>query len=200
MKKFLILFAVIAAFTSCRKQPDYDTLTYKPIVVTNHDPEAVWGTYNKYYLPGFVGEIGDDPLDSILDAGKSAPILEAIRTNMNARGYKETLIQDSADIGVSVVTITVTTVGTYYPGYWWGYGGYYPYYPYYPYSYTYSYSTGTLIMDFIDLKNADASTGKTQALWTSFCNGVLGVSASDAALAIDAVNQSFVQSPYIQAN
>ncbi len=199
MKKFLILFAVVSAFTSCRKQPDYDTLTYKAIVVTNHDAKAVWASYNTYYLPGFVGEIGDDPLDSILDAGQSAPILDAIRANMNARGYTETLNSNTADIGIDVVTITTTTVGTYYPGYWWGYGGYYPYYPYYPYTYTYSYSTGTLIMDLIDLKNADDVTGRAGALWTSFSNGVLGTT-SDTKLAVDAINQSFVQSPYIQAN
>jgi hypothetical protein len=109
------------------------------------------------------------------------------------------LTEDSADLGVKVVTVTVTTVGTYYPGYWWGYGGYYPYYPYYPYSYTYSYSTGSMFIDLIDLENANNISGKATVIWTSFSNGILG-ETSNTVLATDAVNQSFIQSPYIKTN
>ncbi len=200
MKRILFPLAVVAIlFTACVKQPDYDVLTSKALVVTNHDANAKFTSYQTYYLPDFVGEISDDPLDSILDNVTAAPILETIRNNMNSRGYTETQSSDSADLGIRVVTITVTTVGTYYPGYWWGYGGYYPYYPYYPYSYTYSYTTGSMIIELIDLKNANDVTGKANVVWTSFSNGVLGTT-STSKLATDAINQSFKQSPYIQAN
>lgn len=200
MKRILFPLAVVTLlFTGCYKQPDYDALTSKAIVVTNHDASAVFSSYQTYYLPPFVGEIADDIGDSILDANTAAPILEAIRTNMNSRGYTEIMNSDSADIGIRVVTITVTTTGTYYPGYWWGYGGYYPYYPYYPYSYTYSYSTGSMIIEFIDILNANDVSGKANVVWTSFSNGVLG-NTSTSKLAVDAVNQSFKQSPFIQAN
>jgi len=200
MKRILFpLFVVAVVFTSCYKQPDYDVLTDKAIVVTNHDASAVFASYQTYYLPDFVGEISDDVSDSILDAAVAQPILESIRSNMNSRGYTEVTNSDSADLGIRVVTITVTTVGTYYPGYWWGYGGYYPYYPYYPYSYTYSYSTGSMIIELIDLENANDVTGKANVVWTSFSNGVLG-NTSTSKLAVDAVNQSFKQSPFIQAN
>jgi hypothetical protein len=87
-----------------------------------------------------------------------------------------------------------------YPGYWWGYyGWYYPYYPYYPYSYSYSYSTGSLVMDLVDVKNVPPGQERARVLWTNFSNGVLGVS-STTALAVDAVNQAFAQSLYINAN
>ena len=197
MRKILFTAALITVFASCRNTPDFDDLSYKAIVVTNHDASADFGSYHTYYLPPFVGSIGDDPLDSILDNATAVPIMNAIEANMDARGYEKELNPALADLSITVVAIKVTNIATMYPGYWWGYyGWYYPYYPYYPYSYTYTYSTGTLVVDIVDVKNVDPGNNKADVIWTNFNSGVLGVS-STATMAVDAVNQAFIQSPYI---
>jgi hypothetical protein len=201
MKKVFLLCLVFAAFSSCRNLPDFDELSYKAFVVTNHDSSADFTTYSKYFLPPSIGSIGDDPNDSILDNGVAQPILNAIDANMQARGFVKETNPFLADLAFNVVTIKVTTVATMYPGYWWGYyGWYYPYYPYYPYSYTYSYSTGSLIMDIVDVKNVPPGEERATVLWTNFSNGVLGVNSTNVTLAVEAVNQAFAQSLYIQAN
>ena len=197
MKKYLLLSLTIAAFSSCRNLPDFDDLSYRAVVVTNHDSAADWSDYHTYFLPPSIGSIGDDPDDTILDIGVAQPILNAIEANMNARGYDREMNPALADLAINVVTIKVTNVATMYPGYWYGYyGWYYPYYPYYPYSYTYSYSTGSLVMDIVDVKNVPPGQERARVLWTNFSTGVLGVSTT-ATLAIDAVNQAFKQSPYL---
>ena len=198
MKKILFTAAVLAVFASCRNTPDFDDLTYKAIVVTNHDATADFSSYQTYYLSEDVSSIGDDPLDSILDNATAQPILNAIEANMDSRGFIRESNPLLADLGFNVVAIKVTNVATMYPGYWWGYyGWYYPYYPYYPYSYTYTYQTGTLVIDLVDLKNVLPGDNKADVFWTNFNSGVLCVSATNSALAVDAVNQAFIQSPYL---
>ncbi|MFI5218223.1 MAG: DUF4136 domain-containing protein [Bacteroidia bacterium] len=207
MKKILIVLTVAATFVSCRNLPDFEDLTLKPIVVTNHDAEANFSNYQTYYLPPFIDKIADDANDSTVSSSLAQPILDAIDNNMQSRGYTKVTDKNLADIGIGVVTITVTTTEVYYPGYWWGYGGYYggyggyyPYYPYYPYSYTYTYTTGSMVVELIDLKNIDLVNNRVDILWTNFSNGVLGQGVSSSVLAVDAVNQAFKQSPYITTN
>jgi len=201
MKKILLTVAVVSAFVSCRNLPDFDELTYKPIVVTNHNANADFSTYQTYYLSNVMHSIGDDPGDSIVDPSDAAPIINAIANNMNDRGYVRESNPNLADLDINVIAIKVTNVATMYPGYWWGYyGWYYPYYPYYPYSYTYTYQTGTLVVDILDIKNVPPGGTKADVLWTNFNNGVLGVSGTSTQTAVSAINQAFQQSLYIQAN
>lgn len=196
MKRLLMFAGMALALASCRNLPDFNELTYKAIVVTNHDANADFADYQTYYLPGEIRQISDNPNDTLLSNVLAAPILAAVDQNMQDRGYTKTTSILSADIGLDIVVIKVTNVTTLYPGYWWGYWGWYPYYPY---SYTYTYSTGSMVMDMLDLKNIPPGGNKVNVLWTNFSSGVLGVS-STSKLAVDAVNQGFKQSEYISAN
>src|SRR5262245_58517066 len=181
MKKILLFGFVLVAFSSCRNLPDFDELSYKAIVVTNHDSAANFASYQSYFLPGSIGSIGDDPDDTILDNGVALPILNAIDANMQARGYVKENNPLLDDLALNVVTIKVTNIATMYPGWWYGwYGWYYPYYPYYPYSYTYSYSTGSLVIDIVDVKNVTPGQDRAKVLWTNFSTGVLGVYSTTA--------------------
>jgi hypothetical protein len=123
MKRILLFSGIALALASCRNLPDFNELTYKAIVVTNHDGSADFTGYQTYYLPGQIRQIADNPNDSILDNTVAAPILSAIDQNMQDRGYTKTANILSADIGFDIVVIKVTNVSTIYPGYWWGYGG-----------------------------------------------------------------------------
>ena len=87
--------------------------------------------------------------------------------------------------------------GYLYPGYWggnWG-GGWY-----YPYPITYSYSTGSLLADMINLKNApEGQKEKLTVVWNAYISGLLGGSGSlNVNRTTTAINQAFTQSPYLK--
>jgi hypothetical protein len=212
MRNIFLLVAVITVFGSCRKYPDFDELSYKPVVVTNYDATADFGSYLHYYMSTELTSIADDPADSIADPSIAGPILNAIAANLESRGYVRVAAPALADIGINAAVIKITTtVQTYPPSYWWGYPGYggcyygyCGYYPYYDYgyggyySYSYSYTTGSLIVQVADLKNVDNVNHKINILWTNFDSGVLGSTAQNTSGAVSAVNQAFIQSPYFK--
>jgi hypothetical protein len=49
-----------------------------------------------------------------------------------------------------------------------------------------------------DVKNA-ASAGRIDVLWTSVISGGLGYSNNDLQQGVNAIDQAFIQSPYIHA-
>ena len=61
----------------------------------------------------------------------------------------------------------------------------------------YTIPTGTIILDMIDLKNAEANQ-KLYVPWGSVMSGGLGNTSNDLQLGIEAINQAFTQSPYVQ--
>ena len=81
------------------------------------------------------------------------------------------------------------------PGYWggnWG-GGWY-----YPYAVTYSYSTNSFLTEMVNLKAEQGDSKKLPVVWTSYLTGFeTGSKAINRTLAVEAVNQSFTQSPYL---
>lgn len=213
MKKILILGALVVAFASCHDYPDFDDLSYKAIVVTNHDATVKFNDYKTYYMSDNLTLIGDDPTDTIVPPATGDPIVNAIKTNMANRGFTRVLTSANADLGINTAVIKVTTtVTTYPPSYWWGYPGYggcyygycggYPYYPYYGYgySYSYSYTTGSLMIQMADLMNVDTVNYKINIVWTNFNNGILGTTAQNTQGGVNAVNQAFKQSEYLETN
>ena len=112
-----------------------------------------------------------------------------------------------ADLGIQVSYIASTYYFTGYtqPEWWWGYPGYWgPSYWgnwggwYYPYAVTYSYSTNSFITEMVNLKADEGEGKKLPVIWTSYLTGFeTGSKAINRTLAIEAVNQSFTQSPYL---
>jgi hypothetical protein len=214
MKKIILCITVAAAFVSCRKLPDFETLTYNFIVVTSHDSTANFSNYKTYYMADNLTLIGDDANDTVVSSDIGDPMVNAIINNMAERGFTRVNTPELADLGINTAVITVTTtVVSYPPSYWWGYGGYggcyygycggyYPSYPYYGYGYstTYTYSTGSLMLQMADLKNVDQEHNKINILWTNFNTGVLGNTGQNIQAGVDAINQAFKQSAYIQTN
>ncbi len=213
MKKILLIAAVLISFSACRKLPDFDDLSYKAIVVTNHDASINFADYQTYYMSDDLTLIGDDPNDTIVSSALGDPIVSAIKENMANRGFTLVNTPVGADLGINTAVVKVTTeVTTYPPSYWWGYpgyggcyygycGGYYPYYDYgYGYGYSYSYSTGSLMIQMSDLKNVDNVNMKINVVWTNFNTGVLGTSSQNVQGGVNAVNQAFKQSSYLKTN
>ena len=90
-----------------------------------------------------------------------------------------------------------TSPGYWSPGYWGpGWGNWY-----YPYPVVYSYSVGSLLTELVDLDTPAASKAdaKLPVLWTAYMSGLLsGSDKFDTQLAVRAIEQAFVQSPYVK--
>jgi hypothetical protein len=208
MKRVFVVVLLIGSFMACRKTPDTSQLTNKFVVITNRDPNVNFGNYKTYYISDTVTYISNTPgADSILVGAGATQMVAAVKTNMSARGYTFAPRSPSIDLGLRLTAIKQLNAGVVYPpGWWWGYWGYpgycywgcYP--PYYPYPITYAYNVGDAILEIIDIKNAGANHNLSR-IWTMEAGGVLSsVSQTNLDLTVSAINQAFVQSPYIQSN
>ncbi|GAG00412.1 unnamed protein product, partial [marine sediment metagenome] len=171
-----------------------------------------------YYMPDSLGWIVDredlDNNDDDLSREYDAFILGEVAENMALYGYQrvdELDVENPPDVYLFTQAIAVknTTVG-YVPGYPW-YGGYYPgwggYWPgyggYYPgwggSTYSYSYTTGTILIEMGDAKNIDMENKVINIVWTAGIDGILGsTSASNAQFVSQSIEQAFIQSPYLK--
>jgi hypothetical protein len=112
---------------------------------------------------------------------------------------------DDPDL-VMVAGLTITRWTGYVPGYpWypgWGWGPWYPGYPWYPGwtpGYTYSYDTGTIVIDMFDFETWDHDTGDIDVIWTGGMNGILSSSSSYNSDRVQGgIRQAFEQSTYLE--
>ena len=209
MKKiYFFLPGFLLVFTSCRKTPDLESLSNNFVVQTSKNPDANFSSYKTYYISDTIAYIAVNPKDSLWFDDKAKQLVDAVKANMAARGY--TFVSNShsnPDLGLGLTVIKDLNIGVIYPGWWWGYWGgcywgycgYPPYYPWYGGGMVYTVPTGTLTLDMIDLKNASQSE-KLSVPWGSVMSGGLGNTANDIQLGINAIDQAFIQSPYLQAN
>ena len=204
MKKiYIFLPGFLLIFYSCRKTPDLESLSNNFVVQTSKNPEANFSSYKTYYISDTIAYIAANPKDSLWFDDKAKQLVDAVKTNMAARGY--TFVSNShsnPDLGLGLTVIKDLNIGVIYPGYWWGYWGgcywgYCGYPPYYGWGAVYSIPTGTIVLDMIDLKNA-RTNGNLVVTWGSVMSGALGNTNNDLQLGINAINQAFIQSPYIK--
>lgn len=198
------LFAISQA--ACLKSPDTEKLSNSFVVQTSRDKEADFSSFKTYYISDTIALKTSNPNDSLWFDNNASQLVNTVKQNMASRGYTLVGRDDSPELGLGLTAVRDLNIGVIYPGWWWGYwGGCYWYYycgypPYYPWSgVVYSIPTGTLILDMIDLKNAP-ETGQLSVPWGSVMSGGLGNTANDIQLGVEAINQSFAQSSYIQTN
>ena len=207
MKKLIYVLIAVFALTSCREDPDLGDLSSDFLVFTNYDGKADFNRFPRYYMPDSVMVIGDTKDPEYWTGSKAADILKAYEDNMQACGYVRTDDKSEADVGLQIsyvqsVAYFVDYRNPYwwneYPGYWlpgyWGDWGYW----YYPYPVVYSYSVGSLLTEMVDLSTSPSADRKLTVVWNSFLSGLLsGSDAFNMELTVRAINQSFVQSPYL---
>ena len=190
---------------ACRKTPDLDQLTNDFVVQTSKQPDANFGSYKTYYISDTIALKTTNPLDTLWTDAGAKQLVDAVKANMAARGYTLVPKLSRPELGLGLTAIKDLNVGVVYPGWWWGYyGGCYWYYycgypPYYYGGVVYTIPTGTLILDMIDLKNAEADH-KLYVPWSSVMSGGLGNTSNDLQLGTDAINQAYEQSPYLKTN
>lgn len=220
MKKIFPLFLMILLMASCQKDPDMSKLSDDFVVFTDYDKSAKFDSFSTFYVPDSVMVIGNDEKPAYWTATEADDVIMTLVKNMESRGYTRTLAKEDADLGVQVSYVESTHFFTdfnnndlYYPHWWGGYPGYWrPGYwgPswgntwndwYYPYSVTYSYKVGSLLVEMVNLKTPlpKITGAKLPVLWTAYMSGLVsGSSKLDIQLTTRAIEQAFVQSPYIK--
>jgi hypothetical protein len=141
-------------------------------------------------------------------------VKSVISEKMNSLGYSPFDVKAGSGrpdliLDLSYIVSTTTTI---YPGYWWGwdywyyydwfypyfpydpyYPGFYPYYPYPMYPMTSSYSTGSLTIDMVDVKNLQKDVNPP-ILWHALVRSVL-VTTHTAQERAAAIRQCFDMMP-----
>lgn len=224
---FFVAILLGSVLTSCYRAPN-DSIYAEDLdmVVTNYDDKIDYpGVYSTYTLSDSFSLVSNSKDFDYKDANNPKfviPCTTRIKTNMDAMGY--TFIPrdqvDSNNVPDIYIPITVTYTNTsginYYPIYspGWGYGYGYPGYGYgygygsYYYSWSYvptyfSYDQGSLLIDWIDLKNADVINDTiilADNIWNMGISGLIeNTDDSDREERIyDAIDLGFEQSPYLK--
>ena len=209
MKKLIPILLAVFALASYEKDPDMGKLDDNYLVYTNYDKKADFKVPTFYLAPQIL-VISDSKEPEYLEGEGAEQILAAYTDNMVARGYEAAADQESADLGIQVSYIASTYYFTSYsqPEWWWGYPGYWgPNYWggnwgggwYYPYSVVYSYNVGSMLAELVNLSAPTGQKEKLPVLWSAYMTGLLsGSNRFNTQLAITAVNQAYVQSPYLK--
>jgi Domain of unknown function (DUF4136) len=209
MKGFVYLLIVLLSVVgwSCQTEPDSAKLIDQMVVSTNYDPEANFSAYTTYAIPtdtiGFVSNNSSDTIITSPESDFPRRVLATIRQNLDDRGYTRVSRDQDPDVGINVMVVNDFNVfqeivypnyygypGNYYSGYY-GYGSYY----YYPYVNTYAYNTGVLIIEIVDLKNRTPDN-KVKVVWDAYLGDVYST-IDRLAQSTDAIEQAFIQSPYL---
>ena len=209
MKKLIYVLIGLLALSSCRHEPETADLDNKFMVYTNHDHSANFATFSTFYVPDSILLISNSPeAEYWTDAG-AQQVIDAYVTNMTNKGFTLTNDKAMADLGIQIsyVKSTYYLADYTYQYWWWGYPGYWGagYWGpwgggwYYPYPIYYSYEVGSLLSEIVDLQAPQGEAQQLPVLWTSYNNGLLDASQEvNISEVVDAVNQSFAQSPYLK--
>lgn len=202
---FITGFGAILFMTagSCIPDPDNLRLLDDLVVETNYDTLSNFNSFSTFSIPtdtiGFFSN--SDPGDTLLTAAESdfvRPIISRIREKTLEAGLTQVAVKDNPDIGISVFVVNNYNLFTqvYYPNYYSGYYGYGSYYSY-PIINTYARNTGSLVIEWVDLKNK-LPGNKVKVVWKA----VLGDVYSTVDLIPQTergIDQAFLQSPYLKS-
>lgn len=216
MKRWLLLFFGLSlALVGCTRKSL--TVAEADVVVTFEGKETDHSTLKTYLLPDEIVDLcaegdeageGDAPggaggrpeIASCIEADHRLDdeVLDALRDNLNALGYRE--IEDpSAETPDVVLLVGIVARNNWYLAS----GGYcYPYYYYYgcwypSYTYAYNLPTNAYLIDMADTKLS--SGGTLVSAWTAVLQGLQEASSEKTGpeRIRDAMDQAFKQSPYL---
>ena len=199
----------LIALTACEKDPDMDNLDSDLVVYTNYAPDANFGSFDTYYMPDSILEVGGNRATFWKDEN-SDKIISEIAAGMESKGYTRTTDKNSASVGVQVSYLSennqvVVGGGGWYPG-WWDYSFWGPWWGgwYYPYSvsYSYSYATHSLMIEMVDLTGkSDGGNARLPVVWYAEAYGYrFGNGRYDMNLILNGIDQAFDQSDYLGKN
>ena len=177
------------------------------IYITNFDSTVHFAAFKTYSISDSVAVVNNGTLKEKTLTETDAAFLQAVKNNMQERGYELVSKDQHPDLGINVSSVFNNQTGVIsYPSYWgyynsywdpyyWGYGGYDYYFPYASYA-VYQIREGALSIDMVDLKDA-GDVKKIEGVWNGLIRGEAIFNASTAAAQVKAL---FDQSPYIRSN
>lgn len=205
--RYTALALAAVAFCSCQKEPSTSDLHGDYLVYTAHDTGTDFSAIDTYFLPDSILLIGGSDRTEYWKDESAQEIIATVAAAMDNAGYTRTYDKAAANVGIQMSYVEQVTyfVGYNNPYWWW----YYPYYwtPgywgdwlgwHYPYGVYYDYTAGSLLTEMLDLEADQQSGKKLPVIWDSFAGGLLtGDSSLNLQRTLDAVEQAFVQSPYL---
>ena len=208
LTSLLVLLAV--AVVSCQKEPSTSGLHEDYLVYTDYDQQADFSDVETVYLPASILVIGNADKTEYWKDADAQEIIGTVADLMESRNFVRTDDKETAQTGLQISYVERVTyfVGYDYPYWWW----YYPYYwaPgywgdwlgwHYPYQVYYGYTAGSMLIEMVDLTADRQSNRKLPVIWDSFIGGLLTSSHKvNMQRTLDAVNQAFMQSPYLETN
>lgn len=205
--RYTALALAAVAFCSCQKEPSTSDLHGDYLVYTAHDTGTDFSAIDTYFLPDSILLIGGSDRTEYWKDESAQEIIATVAAAMDNAGYTRTYDKAAANVGIQMSYVEQVTyfVGYNNPYWWW----YYPYYwtPgywgdwlgwHYPYGVYYGYTAGSLLTEMLDLEADQQSGKKLPVIWDSFAGRLLtGDSSLNLQRTLDAVEQAFVQSPYL---
>lgn len=208
MKKILLIPALVLLAVACHKEPYIDS-DNEYLVYTSPGKDATFASFTTFDLADSLLVIGQSAKPEYSQSQNALALIQAVRTNMENAGYVYTPDNPDADLGIQMTYVIKTDryvqyyndpywwlnyPGYWSPGYWGNYVGFY-----YPYPVTYTYSTNALMVDMADLTTPKTGTEALKVVWSVYIGGPAGSSvASDVEVMKKAIDQAFVQSPYLK--
>ncbi len=210
MKKILLFSTAVLMLAACHKEPFGDG-DNEYLVYTSPGKDVVFTNYRTFDIADSLLVIGQEEKPFYSKKEAALRLIREYRQNMEAMGYVYEPDETVADLGIQLTYVIRTEryVQYYdnpywwldYPGYWSaGYwGNWYGYY--YPRPVTYTYTTNALLADMVDLTAEFTDETPLEIVWSSYIGGAAGTSyRSDVDRMLDAIDQSFVQSPYLKTS
>lgn len=207
MKKILLIPAVIILAVACHKEP-YTDSDNEYLVYTSPGKQTTFTSFQTFDLADSLLIIGQSNKPVYSQSDNALALIQAVRTNMEKRGFIYTPDNPDADLGIQMTYVIKTEryVQYYrdpywwldYPGYWspgfWGnYTGFY-----YPYPVTYTFSTNSLMIDMVNLTVPRTGNEALEVVWSAYIGGPASASTDyDVNRMKASIDQAFVQSPYL---
>ena len=208
MKRILFISTLALLALACQKEPYSQDEDGEYLVYTAPAKDVTFTDFRTFDIADSVLVIGQKNKPFYSQSDNALALIQAYRTNMEKLGYIYLPSNPDAELGIQLTYIEQTEryVQYYDDPYWWlDYPGYWPagYWGnwtgwYYPYPVTYSYTTNALVTDMVDL-TAGEENGKLKIVWSCYIGGPASSSLQyDINRMEDAIDQAFVQSPYLK--
>lgn len=212
MKKSLLIFAVagsLLTLAACQKEPSTSDLQNDYLVYTDHDAATEFSKFNTVFVPDSILLLGNTKERVYWKDEDAREIIDAVVRNFEQCGYTRSNDRETADLGVQMSYVENVNYfiggGPYWwwdypyywsPGFWGDWNGWY-----YPYSVVYQYASGSMLTELISLKESivEGDKKKLKIVWDSYICGLISSSKRlNQQRTLEALDQSFAQSPYLK--
>lgn len=207
-RKFLRLFialVVLPLFWSCDNSPDIKDLVKNMVVRTTFADNIDFSAYQTFSMTiDTIGLVSNATDDTVVTGNYAKQVSQRVRNNLSSKGYTVVSRAGNPDLLVKAFIVDNQGVyqtysyggfgypGSFYSGYWgYGYGGFYGY----PTVQSFSYQSGMLIIQMLDLKNP-TQNNEYQVVWQVQIGDVY-TSEDPYLKVLQGIDQAFQQSSYL---